>query len=177
MDLSTGNSLGDRYGYSGGMDFFTGNSTRGTGSFNMTTGQSMKGESGSIVLAVGKGYNSGGNLYLLAGDSSKESGGNVKLVSGASSKESSGQMTIKTSDGGQSGSLNIITGDSDQGLSGDIYMKTGSLFGSEYHKTKAGSIIAEVGFGNAGDGGDIGLIAGHTTARKASGGFGKIFFT
>ena len=164
-----------QHGASGDQTFKTGNSDKGrSGSFIFATGSSTSSISGGIFFRVGQSMKDGGNLAFSAGHSQNGRGGDIAFISGASYGSVSGSYTFESSQGSHSGGFEFISGEATNGNSGGLSIRTGNLHGSKYQKNRAGSITAEVGDGNAGDGGDIAFVSGNTSADGASGGLGMI---
>jgi len=156
------------------IQLFTGNSRKGTSGFlNVTTGNTVSERSGGMFFKVGQSKEkSGGNIAFTAGDSfgDRTDGGHITFVGGAAPSSTSGSIKFFSNNGVESGEISFLTGKSLQGGSGSVSLITGSTEGSMYTRSRAGSITLSVGSGDGGNGGDIALNAGDTSATHASGG-------
>lgn len=174
IEISTPDADHDKTGESGDIQLSTGNARKGASGFmNFTTGNAVDEGSGGMFFKVGQSENkSGGNLAFTAGNSfgDRTEGGHVTFVGGAAPSATSGSIKFFSNNGVESGEVSFLTGESLEGGSGSVSLITGSTQGSKYTKSRAGSIIMAVGAGDGGDGGDVNLKAGHTSATRVSGG-------
>ena len=94
--------------------------------------------------------------------------GNVQILSGAGSADSSGSLSFLTPNAGAlggSGSLTLASGTSSSGASGGISFTSGASTGGA-----AGAFTVALGAGDTGNGADLMLSAGGTSALGLKGG-------